>query len=108
MKATVLLKALSDKSIANSAPKNDPMIAGIDKKRLIFHLTKYFLKNSIKAVTFCISIAILLVPLATVEGKPRKINTGKEIRDPPAEITLIKPTRIPVINNIKKLLKGMS
>src|SRR5699024_5758827 len=105
--AMVLLKASSDKSIANSAPRNEPIIAGMDKKRIIFHLIKSFLKNAIKAVIFCIRMAILFVPLDMEEGKHKKINIGKEMSDLPAEITLMKPTIIPVINNIIKLLKDM-
>src|SRR5699024_7666482 len=109
--AMVLLKASSDKSIANSAPRNEPIIAGMDKKRIIFHLIKSYLKNAIKNVIknykFCNRMSILFFPLDMEKGKHKKNNIGKEMSDPPAEITLMKPTRIPVINSIIKLLKDM-
>jgi len=38
-----------------------------------------------------INIAILLVPLATAEGKPKKMSNGKVNNDPPPAIVFIKP-----------------
>jgi len=104
--ATVLLKVVSDKSIANSAPIKEPTIAGTLKTKLNFQFSNPFLKNSMRAVIFCIIIAILLVPLAKFGGRPKKISSGNDISDPPAEIILIKPTITPTRNNKKYILNN--
>src|SRR5699024_12034522 len=51
---------------------------------------------------FRISIPILIVPLATVGGKPKKIKVGSVINEPPAETRLINPTKTPNNNNVIK------
>src|SRR5699024_1057083 len=52
---------------------------------------------------FRISIPILIVPLATVGGKPKKIKVGSVIKEPPAETRLINPTKTPNNNNVIKI-----
>jgi hypothetical protein len=39
-----------------------------------------------------------LLALAILGGKPKKIITGIEIKEPPPEITLMKPTNNPTTN----------
>ena len=45
------------------------------------------------------SSAILFVPFATEESKPRKINIGRLIEEPPPAKTFIKLVKIPTPNN---------
>ncbi len=40
-------------------------------------------------------MATLFVPLATLGGKPKKIKTGRVIKEPPPAIVLINPTKNP-------------
>ena len=41
------------------------------------------------------TIAIRLVPLATAGGRPKKINTGKVMSEPPPARVLITPAKKP-------------
>ena len=45
-------------------------------------------------------IAILFVPLATLDGKPRKISSGSVKSDPPPDSVLIIPTKNPTTTKI--------
>ena len=57
------------------------------------------LLNPILAENAVIIIAILFVPFATAEGRPKKIKMGRVSKEPPPAIVLTNPTTNPTMIN---------
>ena len=55
--------------------------------------------NPALVTMLCIRMAIRLVPLATLGGRPKKISMGKVRSDPPPAKVLITPVTIPITNS---------
>ena len=98
--ASTLLKIASSISTAILAPSRLPKKAAIPRYILNGNvLTPLLLKPAV-ARAVCITIATLLVPLASVGGKPINMSTGNESKEPPPATVLIKPTTKPTIIRI--------
>jgi len=88
----ILLKTSPSISIAIWAPITDPIKANAPRYALKGYVLKPLLLNPMLAENAVIIIAILLVPFATEEGRPKKISNGKVIKEPPPAIVLMIPT----------------
>src|SRR5699024_11726001 len=79
----------------------DAIVVGTDNANPNFQFKWPFLWNWYIAKIFWNRIAILFVPLATFDGRPKKISIGSVSIEPPAETILMKPTPIPTISMAK-------
>ena len=93
--ARILLKVSPLMSTAMLAPIIDPKKAEIPKYILNGKVETPLLLNPATPMAFCMTMATLFVPLATLGGNPKKIKKGSEIKDPPPATVFIKPTTNP-------------
>ena len=81
--------------VAANKPKILPTTAGIESFMPLFMLSMRLRKKANEEVKFCNTTAMRFVPLATLMGSPKAMNSVIEIIAPPPARVFITPTIMP-------------